>query len=134
MPYGRCVGSCWNSTPRPLSSSYVALAVVGREEQPAGGALGHERLELLARLLVEHGRAGHGHQRDRDVGLAGQADREPAEVAHLGDGDVLADLHAELLGVEGEGLVLVVDPDVDVAEGFSIVILRWSSLNGRRPR
>src|SRR5207253_3240562 len=86
-------------------------AVVRREEQAAGGALRHQRLDLVARLLVEHGRAGNRHQRDRDV-LAGHADGEPAEVAELGNGDVLPELHAELLGVEGERLVLVVDPDL----------------------
>src|SRR5262249_60939205 len=51
-----------------------------------------------------------------DAPLAGRPDRQPAEVAHLGHGDVLADLHAELVRVEGERLVLVVDPHVDVGE------------------
>src|SRR6201999_1052392 len=44
--------------------------------------------------------------------LAGRADREPAEVAELGERDVGADLEAELGGIESEGLVLVVDPEL----------------------
>jgi hypothetical protein len=34
------------------------LDVVRREEKPAGGAFGQQRLDLLARVLVEDGRAG----------------------------------------------------------------------------
>ena len=67
---------------------------------------------LLGGLGVHHRRAGDGHQHDRDVGLAGGPDGEPAEVAHLGQRDVGAHLHAELLGVEGERLVLVVHPQL----------------------
>ena len=37
-------------------------------------------------------------------------DGEPAEVAHLRQRHVGANLHAELVGVEGERLVLVVNP------------------------
>jgi len=56
------------------------------------------------------GAPGDRHERDGEVVLAGGADGEPAEVTHLGQRHVGADLHAELLGVEGEGLVPVVDP------------------------
>ena len=71
---------------------------------------------LLGGLVVHHRRAGDRHQHDRDVVLAGRADGEPAEVAQLGQRDVGADLHAELLGVEGERLVLVVDPQLGVGD------------------
>ena len=88
----------------------VRAHVVGGEEERAGEALGREVEDLLARLVVEHRLAGDGHQHDGEVGLARGADGEPAEVAHLGHGDVGADLPAQLLGVEGERLVLVVNP------------------------
>ena len=88
----------------------VRAHVVGGEEERAGEALGGEVEDLLARLVVEHRLAGDGHQHDGEVGWLGGADGEPAEVAHLGHGDVGADLPAQLLGVEGERLVLVVNP------------------------
>ena len=65
----------------------------------------------------------HVHQRDGDVRLAGDADGEPAEIAELGHGDVLAELDPELLGVEGESLVLVVDPDLRVRKLLEHVVL-----------
>ena len=86
------------------------------EEQAAGGALRHQVLELRGRLGVEHGRAGNRHQDDGDVRLADRPDGEPAEVAHLGHGHVVAKLHPELLRVELERLVLVVNPLVDSGE------------------
>jgi len=92
------------------------VAVVGVEEQAAGRAARHQVEQLRPRLLVEHRRAGHGHQRQRDVVLAGNADRQPAEVAHLGNGDVLAHLHPQLVRVEGERLLLVVHPDVHIGQ------------------
>ena len=82
----------------------------------AGDALAHQLADLLDRLGLEHGRAGDGHQHDGEVGLAGRADGEPAEVAQLGHRHVGADLPAELLGVERERLVLVVDPDLGVGD------------------
>ena len=48
--------------------------------------------------------------------LVARADGQPAEVAHLGDGDVLADLEADLVGPEGERLVLVVHPELGGAD------------------
>jgi hypothetical protein len=61
-----------------------------------------------------------------DVGLADGADGEPAKAAELGEGDVVAKLEAELVNVEGERLVLVVDPDVDVAQLLDgHACLRW---------
>ena len=44
--------------------------------------------------------------------LGGRRDGQPAEAAELGRREVLADGPAELVGVEGEGLILVVDPDL----------------------
>ena len=55
-------------------------------------------------------------EREREVGLADRPDREPAKAAELRQRDVLAELEAELLGVPGEGLVRVVDPEADVGE------------------
>ena len=45
-------------------------------------------------------------------GCPGGPDREPAEVAHLGHGDVAAHLEADLLGPVLQGLVLVVHPQL----------------------
>src|SRR6058998_3104395 len=55
-----------------------------------------------------------GNFRWLTVGVPGQPDGQPAEVAQLGHGDVVAELEAEFLGVERERLVLVVDPDLHV--------------------
>src|SRR5690349_2613591 len=85
-----------DAAPRELLEA--GAAILGREEEPARGALGEQVENLLPRLVVEDRRAGDGHQHDRDV-LAGYADGEPAEVPHLRHGHVLADLEAELLGV-----------------------------------
>ena len=105
--------------------------VVRHEEQAAGDALGDERLELCLRLRVEDGRARNGHERDGDVGLAGDADGEPAEVAELRHRDVVAELEPELLRVEGERLVLVAHPDVDVRELLQhrvlLVVIDWEA-------
>ena len=49
-------------------------------------------------------------------GLPDRPDGEPAEVAHLGHGHVVAELHAELLRENFERLVLVVNPLVDGGE------------------
>src|SRR5207247_8535558 len=58
-------------------------AVVRGEEQAARGALRHDRHERVPRLGVEHRWARDGHQGEGDVGLSGNAYREPAEVPHL---------------------------------------------------
>ena len=72
-------------------------AVLGGEEDGAGEPLGGEVEDLLAGAGLHHRLAGHGHQHDGEVLLAGRADAEPAEVAHLGHRDVGADLPAEAL-------------------------------------
>ena len=86
--------------------------VVGGQEHGAGEALAHQLADLLACGVVHHRRSRDRHQRDRDLGLARGADGEPAEVAELGHRDVGSQLHADLLRVEGECLVLVVDPEL----------------------
>src|SRR5262249_33936274 len=62
--------------------------VIGGQEHRAGEALRHQILDLFGRVRVHHGRAGDRHQHDRDVLLTGRPDRQPAEVAHLGQRDV----------------------------------------------
>ena len=91
-------------------------AVVRGEEDRVRGALAHQRAHLLGGLVVEDGRARDGHQDDREVVLAGRRDGEPAEVAQLGHGHVGLHGEAELLGVEGERLVLVVHPQLRVGD------------------
>ena len=98
------------------------LHVVSREEEAARGSLRQHLLHLRLGVGVEHGRAGNGQQRQPDV-LPRQADREPAEVAHLGHGHVLAELESQLVGVEGEGFVLIVDPHTDVGDALEHVFL-----------
>ena len=66
-------------------------------------------------LGVEHRRLRDRHEHEPDVLLADRADDEPAEVP-LVHRDVGADLPAELLGVEGKGLVLVVHPELCVGD------------------
>src|SRR5262249_54486236 len=48
----------------PLELLVGALAVVCREEEAPFGALREQAEDLLAGLLLEDGRAGHGHERD----------------------------------------------------------------------
>ena len=122
MPYGCCSGSPWNSTPRRLELLVAGVYVVRREEEATRGSLRQHLLHLRLGVGVEHGRAGNGQQSQPDV-LPGQADREPAEVAHLGHGHILTELEPELLGVEGEGFVLIVDPHTDVGEALEHVFL-----------
>src|SRR5919198_625321 len=100
------------------------LRVVGREEEATRRSLRQQILNLPAGFLLEHGRPRDRHQRDRHVVLTPHADAEPAEVAHLRDGDVLAQFHPELLGVERERFVLVVDPHLHVRQLLEHVFLR----------
>src|SRR5262245_38100280 len=88
----------------------VATDVVGRQEDGPGEALRHQVLHLAGGLLVHHRLARDGHQHDREVLLPRWAHREPAEVAELRQRYIRANLHAELLGVEGERLILVMNP------------------------
>ena len=62
---------------------------------------------LLGRRVV-HGRRAGRLEQDLAVGIAGDADGQPAHEAQV---DVGVDLEAELADVEVEGLVLVEDED-----------------------
>ena len=85
-----------------------AAAVVGGEPGgEAGRALGDEVADLRGGRVVHGGRAGPLEQ-DLAVGVAGDADGQPAHEAEV---DVGADLEAELADVEVERLVLVEDED-----------------------
>ena len=70
-------------------------------------ALGDELADLLGRLVVVRRRPGPLEQ-DLAVGIAGDADGQPAHEAQV---DVGADLEAELADVEVERLVLVEHED-----------------------
>ena len=68
--------------------------------------------DLLGGRVVHHRRPGIGISTIATSSWSGGADGQPAEVAHLGERDVDAHLHAELFRVERERLVLVVDPQL----------------------
>ena len=84
------------------------VAVVGGEDdgaqQALGQQLGHDLPILRRGVGVGEGRL----EDDGDVGLGRRSDGHPA---HPLEGDVIADLKAEHVAVEGEGLVVVVDGD-----------------------
>ena len=94
-------------TPRALRVSYRARASSVWKTRRAHGALGDQLAELRRGGFVVHRRA-RLLEEDLDVGVAGNAHRQPAEGALL---DVLAHLQAELVDVEVERLVLVEDLD-----------------------
>ena len=108
----------------------AGLHVVGGEEEAARGALGQQAEDLLACLVVEHGRPGHGHERDRDVGCPGTPTLSQRKLPSSGTVTSVAELHSELLRVEGERLVLVVHPDLRVCELLQHVVLLWSRIVG----
>src|SRR6478609_8250249 len=91
--------------------------VVGGEEDRAGQALADQVAQLLVRRGVDQRRAGDAHEHDGDVGLPGRPHRQPAEVAHLGHGDVAAHLEAHLVGPVLQRLVLVVHPQLRGGDG-----------------
>ena len=115
MPYGLSSGCSVNSTPRPRARRRRPCSRrSSRNTVPAKPLAISSRICSSVSSSITGG-AGDRHQHDRHVGLAGGPDRQPAEVAELRQGDVGAHLHAEFLGVEGERLVLVVDPQLGVA-------------------
>ena len=69
------------------------------------GALGHHLGDGAALVVGDAGGGGRRIQDDRRAGLAGGADRDPA---HPVVADVVADLEAEGVAVEGQGGVRVV--------------------------
>ena len=114
-PRAAAVGA-GRSTPRALSASYSAwTSSVVRKSAPTAPLDSRSR-SWPAVSAVKTGSPGIAIRTTRRVGLAGRGDGEPAEAAELGRRDVLADAPAELVDVEGEGLVLIVDPELCVGE------------------
>ena len=103
--------------------------VVGGEEEPACRALGHERLDWSRVSASKTGGPGTAIRVIATSGCPGTPTVSQRKFAHLGNGDVVAELEPELLGVEGEGLVLVVDPDL---HGGQLLQHRWSSSMSER--
>ena len=81
------------------------VEVVGVEVDAVQGALGDEGGE---RVAVGGAAVQVVREDDRDVGLGGGADGDPAEVSA---GDVVAQLEAERVAVEGQREVGVMDED-----------------------
>ena len=82
-----------------------AVEVVGGQQDPAVGALGHHLGDRAPLVLGDAGVGGRRGEQDRGVGLVGRADRDPA---HLAVAEVGADLEAEDVAVEGHGGLRVV--------------------------
>ena len=104
-PYGCSVGSWTTSAPPACTRLEGAVEVGGGQEDPAVGALGHHLGDGAALVVGDAGVGGRRSQEDGRAGLAGRADRDPA---HLAVSDVVADLEAEGVAVEGQGGVRVV--------------------------
>jgi hypothetical protein len=95
VPHGCSVGSSTISAP----ASHLLegrVEVLGVEVDAVEGALGDEAGD---RLLVGRAAVQVVGEDDRDAGLGGGADGDPAEVAF---GDVVAHLEAEGVAVEGQ--------------------------------
>ena len=82
-----------------------AVEVIGGQQDPAIGALGHHLGDGAALVVGDPRVGGRRRQQYGRAGLAGGADRDPA---HLAVSDVAADLEAESVAVEGQGGVRVV--------------------------
>src|SRR5512132_3228032 len=92
------------------------LAAVRRpEDARAHRAARDQSHDLLGALGIDRRRDRRAED-DVDVGLVAGSDCEPAVAAELFERGVLTHLEAELLGVEGLGLVLVVYPNADVRD------------------
>ena len=72
---------------------------------PAVGALGHHLGDGATLVVGDAGVGGRRVQDDRGVGLVGRADGDPV---HPVVADVVADLEAEDVAVEGQGSVRIV--------------------------
>ena len=103
VPHGWSVGSCTISTPEPPSFSKVASRSSAWKWTPLRAPLASERGE---RVGVSGAAVQVVREDDRDAGLGGRADGDPAEVAA---GDVVAQLEAERVAVEGQCEVGVMD-------------------------
>src|SRR6266487_4051385 len=82
-----------------------AVEVAGGQHDPAVGALGHHLGDGAPLVVGDAGVGGRRRQEDGRAGLVFRADRDPA---HLAGSDVVADLEAENVAVEGQGGVRVV--------------------------
>src|SRR4051794_8963618 len=82
-----------------------AVEVLGGEQDPAIGALGHHLGDGAALILGDARVDARRRQEDGRAGLVRRADRDPAHPALT---DVAADLEAEGVAVEGHGGVRVV--------------------------
>ena len=104
-PQGWSVGSCTISAPAARTFSNVASRSSVWKWTPFSAPLATQGGERVAvgRAAVEVVR-----EDDRDAGLGGGADGDPAEVVA---GDVVAQLEAERVAVEGQREVRVVDED-----------------------
>ena len=104
-PYGCSVGSWTTSASLACSRSKVPSRSLVARRMPAVGALGHHLGDGAALVVGDAGVGGRRRQDDGRAGLVGGADRDPA---HLAVSDVVADLEAEGVAVEGQGGVRVV--------------------------
>ena len=104
-PYGWSVGSWTTSASLACSRSKVPSRSVGGQVDAGVGALGHHLGDGAALVVGDAGVGGRRVQDDRRAGLVGRADRDPA---HPAVPDVVADLEAEGVAVEGQRGVRVV--------------------------
>src|SRR5258708_494240 len=81
-----------------LQPLHGAARVLGGPEDPALGAPGHHVGDRAALGVGDAVIGGRRCQEDGRAGLAGGADRDPA---HLAGSDVVADLEAEGVAIEG---------------------------------
>ena len=96
VPQGCSVGSCTISASESRSCSKAGVEVVGVEVDAVQGALGHQGRE---RVAVGGAAVQVVREDDRDAGLGGGADGDPAELLA---GDVVAQFEAERVAVEGQ--------------------------------
>ena len=101
-----------------LERLVLGLDVVGGEEERADRALGQQLAQLRGDLGREDRLARDQHQDDRGVGLGGRARRRASGSRRARAGRASSRTRpAHLVHVEGEGLVLIVDPDLCVGDG-----------------
>ena len=91
-----------------------AVEVGGGQVDAGVGALGHHLGDRAALVVGDAGVGGRRVQDDGRAGLVGGADRDPVQPAVL---DVVADLEAEDVAVEGQGGVRVVVREEGLVNG-----------------
>ena len=123
VPQGWSVGSCTISAPAGAQLLEGGVEVVGVEVDAVQGALGEEGGE---RVAVGGAAVQVVREDDRDAGLGGGADGDPAEVFA---GDVVAQFEAECVAVEGQREVGVMDQD----EARERVRFMPATLGSQRP-